>query len=308
MKKKSLIFLSIVAYIMFITCIVRVKTTLGNTEKTTDVINYTKLDINAKACIFMNCDTSEIIYQKNINQPLLPASITKILTCLTVLENINIDNYILINDEMVNTVGSKIYLMKGDYVKVEDLLYGLMLNSGNDAAKALALSLTNEMQDFVYLMNKLAKKIGMVNSSFNNPSGLDDENENYTTAYDMAKLVCYGIKNETFLKIISTKSKIVTLENHSLYFHHKHKLVQTYDYVIGGKTGYTKNAGRTLVTIYEYENQKYVVVTFDCNNDWKIHQYFYNSLFTKNNAFVTYFDSLASILPVSQRLKGKKDD
>lgn len=308
MKKKSLIFLSIIAYLMLAICIVRVKTTLTNDENITNAFNYENFDVNAKACIFMNCDTSEIIYQKNINQPLLPASITKILTCLTVLENINIDEYILITDEMINTIGSKIYLMKGDFVKIEDLLYGLMLNSGNDAAKALSLSLSNNEQDFIYLMNKLAKKVGMNNSIFNNPSGLDDETENYTTAYDMAKLVCYGINNNTFLKIINTKNKIVNLENHNLYFHHKHKLVQNYDYVIGGKTGYTEKAGRTLVTIYEYNNQKYVCVTFDCSNDWKIHQCFYNSLFTKNNNFATYFDNLTSIKPFLQRLKGKKDD
>lgn len=308
MKKRSLIFISIIAYIMLAVCIVRVKTTLSEIDKVTSTFNYTKFDVDAKACIFMNCDTSEILYQKNMNQPLLPASITKLVTCLTVLENINIENYILITDEMVNTVGSKIYLMKGDYVKIEDLLYGLMLNSGNDAAKALALSLTNNEIDFIHLMNKLAKKVGMTNSNFNNPSGLDDENANYTTAYDMAKLVSYGINNKSFIKIIGTKSKIVKLENHNLYFHHKHKLVQNYDYVIGGKTGYTKNAGRTLVTIYEYENQKYVVVTLDCNNDWKIHQYFYNSLFTKNNSFNTYFEILTYLLPSPQRLKGKKDD
>ncbi len=286
--------------------IIRVKVYTSNDI---NIVNTNNLNVvDADACIFMNCSNFEILYQKNINQALLPASITKILTCLTVLDFFNIEEYVLITKEMINCEGSKIYLEVNDFIKVEDLLYGLMLNSGNDAAKALSLSLTNNEQDFIYLMNKLAKKVNMSNSIFNNPSGLDDENENYTTALDMAKLVTYGIKNKKFLEIISTKNKIVKLENHTLYYHHKHKLVQTYDYVIGGKTGYTKKAGRTLVTLYQYKDEYYVVVTFNCPNDWQVHQYFYNSLFTKNKRFTSYFDEISVIKPFSERLKGKKDD
>ena len=128
-----------------------------------------------------------------------------ILTCITAIEHYQLDDFVVINSEVLKTEGSSIYLEVGDVISIKDLLYGLMLCSGNDAANALALHYSGNMQDFIFLMNETAKKIGMHNSTFENPHGLDTTTKNYTTTYDMALLMSYVMKNETFKNITSTK-------------------------------------------------------------------------------------------------------
>lgn len=269
--------------------------------------------VNATSCIVMNCENNEVLYSQNIYQVLLPASITKILTCITVLEHYPLDDIIIINNEINQCTGSKIYLRPGYVVTVKDLLYGLMLNSGNDAALALALHLSNNTNDFMILMNSMAKKIGMKNSLFHNPSGLDEETKNYTTAYDMALLMSYALKNEAFREIANCREycpQIISGER--LYFHHKHRLVHTNKFVTGGKTGYTKLAGRTLVTSFKKNNQEIVIVTFKSSDDWHIHSELANRTFKENldqksETWLsnTYFPL---IKPFCERLRGKSDD
>lgn len=304
MRKKGLIFLSLIAYVTLIIGLVKIK--VYKAEQVDSAFSKIQLNeqIDAKAAVVLDAKTLAILYEKNANVKMLPASITKILTCITALETYKLDDYVYITEEMVNTLGSKIYLMPGDYVKVENLLLGLMLNSGNDAAKSLALHLSGKEEDYIALMNKLAQRIGMKNSVFNNPSGLDDDTCNYTTAFDMAILTAYALNNNDFKRIFSTKAKVVEQENHYLYLHHKHKLVQSCDYVIGGKTGYTKKAGRTLVTTYKIDDREVIVVTLDAHNDWQIHQMFYQKC--KNQTI----EILSVIVPkpFSKRLRGEKDD
>ncbi len=307
MRKKGLLLLSFIAYGLLIAGIVKVK--IYKYENSIYTINSkaVSFSVDASSAIVYNASNKEILYQKNCHEKLFPASITKILTCITALENYELDDYVYVTSEMINTIGSKIYLMPGDYVKVEDLLLGLMLNSGNDAAKVLAMHLSGNESDFISLMNKLAKKIGMNDSTFNNPSGLDNETLNYTTAYDMAILTAYAINNQEFRKIFGTKAKVIELENHFLYLHHKHKLVQYYSYVLGGKTGYTEKAGRTLVTVYNQNNIDLIVVTLNAHNDWEIHQNFYH-LFLEKKEEQTNVLTFFIVKPFLERLRGKKDD
>ena len=173
-----------------------------------------------------------------MNKRLLPASITKILTCIVAIENGELDNYYTVTKEVVEQTGSSIYFEVGEKVKLIDLLYAMMLRSGNDAAYMTAISVSNSFSDFIYLMNKTAKKIGLENSLFSNPSGLDETTENYSTAFDMAKLMSYALKNEIFSKITGTiKYSFETINGKKRTIENKHKLVKGYDFITGGKTG-----------------------------------------------------------------------
>lgn len=276
MRKINLISIFLIIYLCIVGLIISSKI---KEEEYSNVFNKLDFNIDAESCIVMNSN-NEIIYAKNEHKKLLPASITKILTCILAIELFPLDSYIYVTYDMINTIGSKIYLKVGDFIKVEDLLYGLMLSSGNDAARVLELSLTNNSYDFVYLMNKLCKKIGMKNSYFNNASGLDNETTNYTTAYDMAILTNYAIKNKDFCKIFGAKKHTCKLEDRELYFRHKHRLVHSVKNILGGKTGYTERAGRTLVTSFYSDNDTLTVVTFNSHNDWQIHTKFNDLYFS----------------------------
>lgn len=239
--------------------------------------------IYAKSIIVMEPVSKRVLYEQNIHQRLLPASITKILTCITTLENFNLDDIITITKEDINTTGSRIYLEEGDMISVEDLLYGLMLSSGNDAAKTLANHYSDNEADFIYKMNEIAKKVKMTSSSFMNSSGLDETTKNYTTAYDMALLMSYCLENPFFCKIIKTKKHTADILNSEkkLYFHNKHRLINSSEHFIGGKTGYTKLAKRTLVSAFEKQNMRIIVVSFDLGNDFYIHDHLEKYFFEK---------------------------
>ena len=228
--------------------------------------------ISAESAIVMNTKNHTIYFEQNAYKKMLPASITKILTCIVAIENYHLNDYVIV-DEQVNTIeGSKIYLKPGDIISIKDLLFGAMLCSGNDAAKLLATKYSGKEEDFIFLMNKLCKKINANSSIFNNPTGLDSINQNYTTAYDMALITSYAMENETFRNINQTISYSPTIYSDSkLYFFNKHKLIRNYDYVIGGKTGYTKKAGRTLVSVFKEKELEIVIVTLNDPNDWNNH-------------------------------------
>lgn len=242
---------------------------------------FTNINCYAESAIVMDVNSHRVLYSFNENIRLLPASITKILTCITCLEYYDLNQIVIVGDEILNTEGSSIYLQKEDIITIEDLLYGLMLCSGNDAACVLSKVYSGNESDFIYLMNEMAKKIGMFNSTFENASGLDSKTKNYTTAYDMALLMSYAMKNEIFKKITSTKNYVANLKNNrKLYFHNKHRLVNQ-NLAIGGKTGYTKLAKRTLVSCFEKDNNQIVVVTFKCNDDWNFHKQISSYCFNK---------------------------
>ena len=272
MKKiKILISIILLMFLLF---------TSSCSNKENNTIPTSKQYINAKSYIVLDQISGRILEGQNTELRVLPASTTKILTCLTVINYFDINNYIVITKDMINTVGSRIYLEEGDIIKIKDLLYGLMLNSGNDASISLAIGLTGNTKNFVYLMNEECKRIGMYNSTFENPSGLDETSKNITTAYDMALLMRSAMNNKVFREITNTKEyQAVLLNGRKLYFNNKHKLVLINDLVIGGKTGYTKKAGRTLITSYKKDKFEIVVATFDCANDWEVHNNLANEAF-----------------------------
>lgn len=275
MKKKLFLFLilTILVSILFLVFFIDFK-------KETDHLVYDDLASNnfvgndwAESMIVMDMRTKRVLNNYHEHKKMLPASITKILTCITCIEHYNLDEIVVVGDEVLDVEGSSIYLKVGDVITVRDLLYGLMLCSGNDAAKLLAYHLDHNVDDFVYLMNETAKKIGMTDSHFENPSGLNSVSRNTTTAYDMAILMSYAMENETFRTITKTKNyKATLISNKTMYFRNKHRLIQENDTVIGGKTGYTKEAKRTLVTCFKKDDFEIVVVTLNCGSDWEFHK------------------------------------
>lgn len=221
---------------------------------------------SAKAMCVLDKDTNRILYSKNEHKQLPMASTTKVVTLITVLENCNdLNQVITVNDNAVGVEGTSIYLRKGEQIAVLDLLYGLMLRSGNDSATALAYHVGGSVEGFAELMNKLAKKVGANNSHFVNPHGLDNQNH-YTTAYDLALITSYALNNDTFKQIVSTKTHVIDATNMSdkRYLTNKNKLLSSLDGCCGVKTGFTSKAGRCLVSATERDNHTSVCVVLNC--------------------------------------------
>ena len=234
-------------------------------------------DVNtsATAAILLDADTGEVLYEKNADRQMLIASTTKILTALVALDCASLQKEITVaQSHMVE--GSSMYLKPGEKVTVEQLLYGLLLNSGNDAALALADACCGSVENFVAEMNRMAAQLGMEHSSFANPNGLDAENH-YSTARDMARLAAAAAKNPTFVRLCSTVQVSCagrTMTNHN-------RLLREVDGCIGMKTGYTKAAGRTLVTCAVRDGRTLVAVTLCDGNDWADHKALYDYGFGK---------------------------
>lgn len=244
-----------------------------------------ELAVSAKAAILMHADSGRVLYEKNADEHMLIASTTKIMTAIVVLEHCDLDDLVEVDSRSAGIEGSSMYLKAGESYTVEDLLYGLLLVSGNDAASALALHVADSMEEFAELMNAKAAELGMTESSFKNAHGLDEEGH-YSTARDMAKLAAYCMGNEDFARIAGTVSHTVgeqTLVNHN-------RLLREYDGCLGLKTGYTMAAGRTLVTCAERDGARYVCVTLNDPDDWDDHKALYDW------AFANY--SFAEVIPV----------
>lgn len=230
--------------------------------------------------IVMEKDSGRVLYGENIHTVHLTASISKIMTAIVAIENGNLEKYYKVDKQATLQEGSSIYLQENDEIKLIDLIYGLMLQSGNDAAYQIALCVSNNIDDFVRLMNDKAKELKMHNSVFNNPSGLDDEIGNYSTAYDMALLMRYCMNNKIFRKITSSRSYTATSKLTKYYFYNKHRLVYNGE-AIGGKTGYTKKAKRTLVSCFKKDDMELIVVSFDMGNDFNTHKALSNQKFNE---------------------------
>lgn len=214
---------------------------------------------SAQAEIAMELSTGSILTESNAYARLPMASTTKVLTALIIIEDCNLDEEITVPDEAVGVEGSSIYLQKDEKIDIRDLLYGLMLRSGNDSAAALAIHHSGSTEKFAEAMNERAKKIGAENSNFKNPSGLPDD-EHYTTAYDLCKIACYAMKNEVFREIVSTKNYSGKYKN----FQNKNKILYKYENANGVKTGYTLKAGRCLVSSAEQDGMDIVCVVLNC--------------------------------------------
>lgn len=236
------------------------------------ILSYTT---SASCGILMDQDSGRIIYSKNINKVRSVASISKIMTAIIAVESGKLNNEIVIGNEIDSAYGSGIYIKHDEKMKLKDLVYGLMLRSGNDAALAIAHHVGGSVDNFVKLMNEKAKQIGMKNTTFNNPSGLDEDKGNYSTAYDMAILTSYAMKNKEYKKIVGTKKYTLKTNLNTYVWHNKNKLLNSYDYTTGGKTGFTKIARRTLVSTASKDNLNLVVVTLNDGNDFLDHKNLY---------------------------------
>lgn len=246
------------------------------------------LAISSKAYVVMDMDSGRVLEGKNTDKQYLIASTTKILTAITAIEYGNLEDVVTINDSVLESFGSGIYVSIGEKMLLDDLLYGLLLRSGNDAALAIAHHVGGSKESFVFLMNELAKKIGMNDSIFVNPSGLEerDGTGNMSTVVDMAKLMQYAMKNHEFRRITSTKEIIVKSDIKTYKWINKNKLLFLYDYCTGGKTGYTKKANRTLVTTASKDGMNLVVVTFQDGNDFLDHKALYEKYFSNYHSYL----------------------
>jgi len=240
--------------------------------------------VGAASFVLMEQKTGRVLSQKDANTQRKIASITKIMTAILAIESGKMDEMVEITPEMVQTEGSSIYLKVGMEISLRDLVYGLMLRSGNDAAQAIAIKVGGSIPGFVHLMNEKATWLGMNNSKFTNPHGLDDEDRHVSTAYDMALLTRYAMENDEYGKIAGTaKYKAETeQEEWSPFFENKHRLIKgDYRYATGGKTGFTKKARRTLVTTASKDGLDLIVVTLDDPNDWADHINLFEAAFSK---------------------------
>ncbi|MBQ7957300.1 MAG: D-alanyl-D-alanine carboxypeptidase [Clostridia bacterium] len=231
------------------------------------------LGISASAAVVMVAQTGEVIYEYNAHKQLSMASTTKIMTSLLALEKADLNKEITVREEELKVEGTSMGLLAGDKVTYEGLVYGMLLQSGNDAANVVASRLGKNIDNFIVMMNKRAVELGMKNTHFATPSGLDDD-EHYSTAYDMALLGSEAIKNPDFRYISSQTSARVYYGNppYSRTLTNHNKMLKMYDGCIGLKTGFTKKSGRCLVTAAERDGILLVAVTLNAPDDWNDHK------------------------------------
>lgn len=233
------------------------------------------LCINVKASIVvMDADSGRILYSKNKSERKLIASTTKIMTTIIALENAKLSDKLKVGKEIQTVNGSMIYVKEGETFTLNDLLHGLMLQSGNDAAMIIASKIMS-YDNFIAQMNLKAHKLGMYNTTFENPHGLNDDTKNYSTAEDMSKLIRYAIKNKDFLNITSTKKYKV--DNYIWY--NKNKLLSDYKYLISGKIGYTKASGQVFVSAAKKDGKTLVIASIDENDKFNLHKNLYEKYF-----------------------------
>ncbi|WP_018922171.1 D-alanyl-D-alanine carboxypeptidase family protein [Salsuginibacillus kocurii] len=262
-------------------------------------------EISAETAILIDEESGRILFEKNKDQPMRIASITKIMTAVLALEHGDLEEEVKVSEEAVRAEGSSLYLQAGTKIPLEDLVYGLMLRSGNDSAVAIAEHVGGSLEGFSIMMNEKAEQLGMNNSYFNNPHGLDDHEQHYSSAHDMARLMQYAMKDEQFRAISATETYKTDnpAEDWNYEWRNKNKLLTSlYSYTTGGKTGYTKRAKRTLVTTAEKEGDRFIAVTLNAPSDWNDHIRMYEEGF---EAFDTITLAEEGKQPLVQAPEGK---
>ena len=245
--------------------------------------NINVFAISARSAVVMDIASGRILYSHNKDEKRGMASTTKIMTAICAIEHGNPEKVVTVSPTASGVEGSSMYLSQGEKLTLSDLVYGLMLVSGNDAATAIAETVSGSVEKFAVLMNDKAAEIGAFNTSFTNPHGLSDDNH-YTTAHDLAKITAYAMQNPTFCEIVSTKSKKMPAneDGYARHLVNHNKLLNLYDGCIGVKTGFTKATGRCLVSAAERNGLRLVCVTLNDPDDWRDHTDLLNS------AFATY--------------------
>ena len=229
--------------------------------------------VSAQSAIMLEADNRQIVYEKNAHIPLPMASTTKIMTAIVALESADPAMAVTVTADAVGIEGSSIYLYEGEVLSLEHLLYALLLESANDAAMAIAIAVSGTEEAFVSLMNQKAASLGLMNTHFTNPHGLDHENH-YTSASDLAILAAYCMQNESFRAIVSTQRMTIPLDDQEgvrLLLNHN-RLLRSYKGTIGLKTGFTKRSGRCLVSAAERDGVMLIAVTLNAPDDWDDHK------------------------------------
>ncbi len=242
---------------------------------------------SAQSAFAFDADTGRVFYQKNANQQRAMASTTKIATAITAIRNCkDLDEEVEIGAESVGIEGTSIYLRVGEVLSVRELLYGLMLRSGNDAATALAYHCAGSVEEFAKLMNETAALAGAVNTNFTNPHGLDDPNH-FTTAQDLAKITAFALQNDDFRQIVSTKNIKIKGNGEDAYrfLSNKNRLLNSLDGCIGVKTGYTSKAGRCLVSACERDGLRVVCVVLNCGPMFEESADIINAIYQKYGSY-----------------------
>lgn len=232
-----------------------------NIDESVSVFNESldEPSINSRVGVIYDRKSGRVIWEKNSNKRVAMASTTKIMTCIIVLENANLNDEVIVSSKAGGTGGSRLGLKKGDKITVNDLLYGLMLRSGNDSAVALAEHVGGDKEGFAKLMNSKAKELGLKDTHFVTPHGLDDP-EHYTTGYELAKIADYALKNDKFAKIVNTKECTININGYAKAINNTNELLGYLQGVNGVKTGFTNNAGRCLVTSVNRNNFEIITV------------------------------------------------
>lgn len=234
-------------------------------------INYVNASTSsASSYVLMDETTGRILASKDMHSKRLIASITKIMTAVIAIESNKVDDIVVVDESVLKAYGSGIYIEVGEEISLKDLLYGLMLRSGNDAAAMIATYVAGSEEKFVEMMNNKAVELGMKNTIFYNASGLPTPHGNYSSCYDMALLTRYAMKYDLYREIVSTEKYKVTTNKKTYIWNNKNKLLR-YDYITGGKTGYTEESGRTLVSTATIDDMHLIVVTIRDSDDWNTH-------------------------------------
>lgn len=232
-----------------------------------------QIDISASSAVLLVSGSNEVLFEKSAYEKRPMASTTKIMSSIIAIESGRLDEEITVTQEMTSVEGTSMGLLPNDRVSVSELVYGMMLSSGNDAANATAITIAGSIDAFVSMMNDKAKQIGMLSTHFATPSGLDADGH-YSTAYDMALLGSYAIKNEQFSEICYSSSVVVDYGNppYKRRLTNHNKLLKMYDGAIGIKTGFTKKSGRCLVSAAERDDVTLICVTLNDADDWNDHK------------------------------------
>ncbi len=234
-------------------------------------LSCSAIEVSAKSAYALEADSGDTVFEKNADTKMSMASTTKIMTGIVAIENAPLDRIVKITPEMVGIEGSSIYLQEGEALTLEELLYALLLESANDASVAIACSVGGSVDKFVKMMNDKAQELGLENTHFTNPHGLDNE-EHYTTARELAILANYAMNNPIFYDIVSTYKKVIPLgEDGSRVLINHNRLLKSYDGAIGVKTGFTKKSGRCLVSCAEVDGVRIIAVTLNAPSDWDDH-------------------------------------
>lgn len=264
--------------------------------------NAEYVEFTGKAMCVMEASSKRVLYTKNENTPLAMASTTKIMTAITAIESgKDLDKIFTISPKAVGVSGTSLYLRKGERFCLRDLLYGLMLISGNDASVAIGEFVAGSVKDFVEMMNEKASKIGAKNTHFDNTHGLDSKTH-YTTAYDLALITSYAMQNQTFRDIVSTKTyKITNEDGKTRYLRNKNKLLFSMDGCNGVKTGFTDDAGRCLVTSCERDGMDIVCVVLNSGPMFEESQRLIEKAFSEYNLIdLTSFYTFPSTIKVEE--------